>query len=91
MTATHVITYRQVLNLGFVRENQPDSVFFDINGYNCFTVKMKLVKGFYLNWDCEEHIVDLVRWKPKTGDILGRLPLYSIEEIEEIIEFFKKK
>jgi hypothetical protein len=91
MTVTHVITYKEVMLLGFVREEKSDQVFYDQHGYNWFLVQKKLAKGFYLSWDCTEHTVELVRWNPKNGDILDRLPMYSVEEIEEIIEFFRKK
>lgn len=91
MTATHTITYKEVMEIGFVRKEQSDSIFRDQHGYDWFLVQKKLAKGFYLSWDCEERTVELVRWNPKTGDILGRLPMFSVDEIKEMIEFFRKK
>jgi hypothetical protein len=80
-----------MIDLGFKRKDQSDSLFVDQNGYEWLLVEMKLAKGFYLNWDSETHQVELVRWRPKNGDILGRLPIFSMDELKEIIEFFKKK
>lgn len=88
---THAIDYKQVIDLGFVREEHPDQIWFNQKGYGYFLVTKKLAKGIYLDWDTEERTVSLVRWKPKTGDILGRMPLFSMDEIKETIEFYKKK
>jgi hypothetical protein len=83
--------YKDMIDLGFVQKQQYDNVFLDQHGYEWFLVEMKLAKGIYLTWDSETREVELVRWKPKTGDILGRMPMFSIEEIKEVIEFYKKK
>lgn len=91
MTVTHIITYKEVIDLGFKREDIHDEIYFNQHGHDWFVVTLKLHKNFYLNWDNDEGTVELIRWKPKSGDILGRLPLFSIEEIKEMIEFFRKK
>ena len=82
------ILYQQVIDLGFEREDQSDNTFFKQNGYDWFLVTKKLSKTLYLDWDCETHQVELIRWKPKDGDILNRRTLKTIEEIKDCIEFF---
>ena len=82
------ILYQQVIDLGFKREDQSDNNFFKENGYEWFLVTKKLAKGLYLDWDCENHRVELIRWTPKDGSILNRRTLMTIEEIKDCIEFF---
>jgi hypothetical protein len=85
------ILYHEVIDLGFKREDQSDNIFFKENGYEWFLVTKKLSKGLYLDWDCETHRVELIRWVPKDGDILNRRTLVTVEEIKDCIEFFTTK
>jgi hypothetical protein len=80
-----------MIDLGFKREDISNEVHYDQHGYRWFIVEMKLAKGIYLRWDPDTREVELVRWEPKKGNILGRMPMFSIEEIKEMIEFYKKK
>jgi hypothetical protein len=78
--------YKEVINLGFKRIGENDSVFFDQNGYEWFRVEMKLKKNLYLDWDCESHEVHLVKWKSKDGSIKNKIQLKTIREIKNIIQ-----
>ena len=40
---------------GFDREEHSDSIFFNQNGYDWFTVTKTLAKNLYIDWDCETH------------------------------------
>lgn len=82
------IIYQQVIDLGFEREDQSDNIFFKANGYEWFLVTKTLSKTLYIDWDCETHQVELIRWKPKDGSILNRRTLKTIEEIKDCIDFF---
>ena len=85
------IFYKEVMDLGFDREEHSDSIFFNQNGYDWFTVTKTLAKNLYIDWDCETHQVELIRWKPKGGYILNRMTLGTIEEVKKCIDFFTKK
>ena len=85
------ILYQEVMDLGFEREDCSDDNFVKQNGYEWFLVTKKLKKNLYIDWDCETHLVELVRWDPKDGDILNRRRLKTIEEVKDCIDFFTTK
>jgi hypothetical protein len=82
------ILYHEVIDLGFEREDCSDNNFYKQNGYDWFLVQKTLSKSLYLDWDCETHRVELIRWKPKDGSILNRRTLTTVESIKDCIEFF---
>jgi hypothetical protein len=83
-------TYKEVIDLGFVREDLGDSVFFDQNGYDWFVVTMKLDKGIQLEWDCETHTVTLNRYNKKY-DRLGKIDVPNLFTLKSIINFYTDK
>lgn len=82
--------YKDVINKGFVRQDQNDSVFFDQNGYNWFLVTLQLRKNIYLDWECTTHEVELIRID-KDATIKGRIQIKSEEHLVELIDFFTDK
>ena len=83
------VNYNDVISRGFKRENHSDKVFFDENGYEWFTVTKKLTKRIYIDWDCETHFLQLIRWNPKDGTIYGRIYLTGeLDELDRVIRFF---
>lgn len=86
---TDGITYKQAIDLGFKRQDQHDSVFFDDNGYDWFLVTMKLAKRVELDWDCQTHDVTMYRYD-RDANVKGMIPLENIESVKEMIDFYKK-
>ena len=88
--AQEKIDYKIVIDLGFEREDQTDSIFYDQYGFNWFIVTKKLTKRTYLDWDCNTRIVTLKRID-KNHNIVGSLDIESLEELKNIIDFFTNK
>jgi hypothetical protein len=82
------INYKDIIALGFKRQDENDSVFYDENGYDWFIVTKRISKSFYMNWDCETHFVELIR--EKKGDILNRIDLINLDAVKGMIDFFTK-
>jgi len=94
------INYQDVIDLGFEREDHYDTVFFEHNGYNWFTVELILSKRFfeyrgqanyeviYADWDCRTHKVEIVRMEDKDGVILGEIKIKTLDELKKAIEFY---
>lgn len=83
-----VILYKDVVDLGFQRKEQNDSVFFNQYGFNYYLMNKKLDKKITAEWDINERTVRIIRCN-KTGDILGQIDVANLEELKKYIEFFK--
>ena len=89
--AQNKIDYKTVIDLGFEREDQTDSVFYNEHGFNWFIVTKKLLsKKIKLDWDCNTRTVTLKRID-KNHNIVGSLDIESLEELKNIIDFFTNK
>jgi len=87
--AQNKIDYKTVIDLGFEREDQTDSVFYNEHGFNWFIVTKKLLsKKIKLDWDCNTHEVKMIRLDKKKN-IIGTLYVETLNELECIINFFK--
>lgn len=84
-----IIPYHQIVDLGFKRFEMPDTVFYGMYGYQCFTMTLKLSKKVTASWCCESRLVEL--WHiDKQDNIHARLPVEDIETLKRWITFFKK-
>ena len=83
------IRYKDVIDLGFKRQDTHDSVFFDDNGYVWFLVTKKLSKRRYLDWDCETHAVTLYK-EDKDHNTDAVKTMYTIEEVRVAMLLFGK-
>lgn len=83
------IRYKDVIDLGFKRQDEHDSVFFDDNGYDWFIVTKKVFKRMYLDWDCEEHTVTLYH-EDKDHNVEPIETMCTIEEVRKILRIFGK-
>ena len=81
------INYSEVKELGFVREEINDDMFFDQYGFGYFLMTKKVAKKIELDWDCNTRLVKLIR-VDKQGNIKGTLPINSLEYLKYIIDFF---
>lgn len=84
------LTYKEVMDRGFEREEDTDSVFFDQYGFEYFRVEKKLAKRISLEWDVNEHTVRAVRID-REGFILGEIRFETIHELDQFIAFYEKK
>jgi len=83
------IDYKTVMDLGFERENQTDSVFYDRYGFNWFIVTKKLLsKKIKLDWDCNTHLVTMIRLDKKKN-IIGTLYVETLNELECLVKYEK--
>lgn len=88
-----MIDYKKVIDLGFRREDQSDSIFYDEYGFNWFIVTLRLFtaknKDFVeLDWDCNTREVEMIRYD-KECTILSRMKIETYDELVRIVNFFK--
>jgi len=83
------IKYKDVIELGFKRKELDDDVFVSQHGYGWFIVTKKLSKTLYLDWDCADRTVTLIR--NKKSNILSRLPIKNLDNLKDINSFFTDK
>lgn len=85
------MTYREIMNLGFKEEFLSDSIFFDQHGFDYTIITKKMTKTIFLSWHKETKRAWLVHIdSPKTGNIIGKIPVTSLQQMESIIKFFSK-
>ena len=89
MTEQQPINYKDVIALGFLRQQETDHVFFNQYGFDWFIVDMKLQKGLRASWDCNSRLVELIRYD-KEQTILGRMPIKDLEHLKETLAFYGK-
>lgn len=80
--------YKTVIDLGFVREDIGDSVFYDQYGFRYFIVTKKLDEKINLDWDCNTRMVTMIR-SNKSETIVGKMYVETLNELKCIISFFK--
>lgn len=81
--------YDVLLKKGFKREDCNDTVFFDLHGYNYFIFSKKLSESVYLDWDSVTQNVKIIKHN-ESHNILLNKKIESVEELDFIIELFKK-
>lgn len=81
------INYKDVVDLGFIRKEQSDSIFYDCYGFGYYLMSKKLYKGISAWWDINSRTVRIIRCN-KRGDILGTILVLNLEELKLFIEFF---
>jgi len=83
------IKYKDVIELGFKREEIHDSQYLDQFGYDYATVTKNITKSLYFDWDIETRYATLVRLKNhKEGDIGNVLPITNLEHLKLLVKFF---
>lgn len=83
------IYYKDVLELGFIRKDLNDDIFFNQYGFGWFIVTFKINKNLYLDWDCNTHEVTLIR--NNKGDIMNKIIIEDLETLKKIISFYNEK
>lgn len=88
------INYKDVMDLGFEREDINDSIFFDQNGYNYFIVNKKLIEStagetIELEWDSQTKQVTIHRYDSEANR-LSKMDILSLKQLKEIVEFYYK-
>lgn len=85
-------TYKFIMDLEFKEEFNSDSVFFDKYGYDYSIVTLQLSPKIYVDWDKTTRKCKLVRLKNlKTQDIGNEMPIFTEEQLINIIAFFKNR
>jgi hypothetical protein len=81
-----VIEYQDFLDLGGVRDSSNCSIFYKQHGHEWFWADIKLGKGFFAHWDCEDRLVEIQ--KIKDGFIVSTLPVKNLDHLKELVAFF---
>lgn len=83
------IKYSEVIALGFTEEVHSDKVYFNEYGFDYCTITKDLTKKIYLDWAKETQLCKMVRIdSPKHCNIKAELPIWNLEHLKEIINFF---
>ena len=82
------IDYGDVMGLGFERQNDNDSVFFNQYGFDYFICVKNLTPNIYIDWDVVTRTCTLIRHNEDMV-ISAQLPLVDLAEVENIVNFFK--
>lgn len=82
------IDYADVIDLGFERQNDHDSVFFDRYGFDYFLCTKELTSHIYIDWDVVTRTCTLIR-HDEDLNILAQMPLRNNEEVIQMVNFFK--
>jgi hypothetical protein len=83
------INYKDVIALGFERDEQSDDIFFNQYGFPYSIVSMKLAKNIISSWDCVDRTVKIDRLS-KEQDILGTILCKNLSEVKEYLKFYGK-
>lgn len=83
--------YKDVMDLGFIRSDQEDNVFFNQNGYNYFICTKQLTKTIHLDWDSEDKTVRLIKTDKKGCHIRGTIMVNDMDQLKMYINFLTSK
>lgn len=92
MANKRIIEYKDIMDLGFIREEPGDKVFFNEYGFEWMIVslilwenKKEMIKA---HWSCTERTVEIHRFKKKGGDNLDEFSIMSLEELKTVIKAY---
>jgi hypothetical protein len=86
------IEYSKIMNLGFTEEIVKDSVYFNMYGFDYAIIEKQLTPHIAINWAKETQICEMYRvGKKSEGDIVARMNIKTLEELQEVINFFTTK
>lgn len=83
---TAMIDYCEVIKLGFKRQQETDSVFFDQNGYDWFITSLKVNKFVSFDWESTTKRVCMIR--SVKGGIQNRIYIDNLTTLRTLVEFF---
>jgi len=84
------IKYHEIISLDFNVEKCHDNVYFKEFGYGYEIITKHLTKFIYLDWAKETQFCKLVRID-SDFNIKKEVPVYSLDQLNEIIDFFTDK
>jgi len=82
------IKYKDVMDLGFVEQFVEDNVFFNQYGFQYSIITFECAKRIFIDWDKTTRLCEILR-VDKDGNIKGRKKIESIDDLKEIILFYK--
>jgi len=82
------MTYKELIDLGFVREDMDDSVEMDSSGYPGFSLKLELYGKMAVGCAYPE-INKMILYIPKKGQDSYHTTLINDEILKDLIELFK--
>lgn len=75
--------FNEVIKLGFKKEKCEDSVFYKQNGFEYFSVSLKISKKYSMDWDVKTHHINLYKYH---NLIKENLTDYEVLEFIEILK-----
>jgi hypothetical protein len=84
------IRYGDIIELGFKEEFCNDTVYEYKYGFQYVIITLNLTKRIFIDWEKETRLCEMVRLD-KDHNVKARKPIMNLEELKEIIEFFKSK
>lgn len=84
------IKYHQIIALGFNENPSDDSVYFNEFGFEYVIITLQLSKYIFIDWAKETQLCKMVRIN-KASDIVAEMPIKDLEQLKEIINFFKSE
>lgn len=93
-TPYHKFEYQELIELGFKRKDDMDSVFFNHTGYQPFHLTLNLTKKISLEWDSDpgSDRYQAVRLYRKVSQSHYKIVVVRSESsLHEIIDFFSDK
>jgi len=89
-TDSGLIDYVDVIKEGFKIDSTPkDQVYEDTYGYPYKIIYLNLSKGLELYWHQNTRKCELIRAKKKSGTIISRKDVCTLDELRDIINFWK--
>ena len=88
--AERFIPYQDVIDLGFERIDDNDTVHSREYGFEYFRVELQLARRIWAEWCCTSRTVRIINLN-KDADIIGQIDIKSLDELKSLIKFFKGK
>jgi hypothetical protein len=86
------IEYKEIIFLGFTEEIVRDAVYFNRHGFDYAIIEKQLTPHIAISWAKETQLCEMYRVSRKSeGDIVARMNINTLEELQEVIKFFTTK
>jgi hypothetical protein len=86
------IKYMEIMDLGFTEKIVKDGVYFNWHGFDYSIIEKQLTSHIAINWAKETQLCEMYRvGKKSEGEIVARMNINNLQELQEVINFFTTK